>query len=135
MDLSMSWLIYSPSNQICRVAYQNQHHRARQVFLYCSLHTPATRERQFRSHLRFTMIDQNPLKPKFLYGFAQLPRRSNCSGCNIYYPQSPQSCTRRNRVHSYFHSTPQNLPKGEYSGILMATELSYLKAMISVVVT
>lgn len=30
---------------------------------------------------------------------------------------------------------PQHLPKGEYSGILMATELSYLKAMISVVVT
>lgn len=27
---------------------------------------------------------------------------------------------------------PQQLPKGEYSGILMATELSYLKAMISV---
>lgn len=26
---------------------------------------------------------------------------------------------------------PQHLPKGEYSGILMATELSYLKAMIS----
>lgn len=27
---------------------------------------------------------------------------------------------------------PQHLPEGEYSGILMATELSYLKAMISV---
>lgn len=27
---------------------------------------------------------------------------------------------------------PQHLPKGEYSGILMATELSYLKAMVSV---
>lgn len=30
---------------------------------------------------------------------------------------------------------PQHLPKGEYSGILMATELSYLKAMVSVNVT